>query len=85
MTKIFYSISLKSILSPRKTKNLIKKIDLIKKFYEYKESIKFVGEIVRKELIFLDRDKFELFFQGYFKEIRYIIHYVLNNPQKFAR
>ena len=40
---------------------------MIKKFYEYKESIKFVGEIIRKELIFLDRDKFELFFNGYFK------------------
>lgn len=43
-----------------------------------------MGQLIKKEMVFLDRQKFELFFHGYFREIKYIIHAVLHNPQRFA-
>ena len=58
---------------------------MIKKFYEFKDSLKTLGEIVKKDIVFIDKEKAEIFFEGYYKSVREIINFLVHDPKTFAK
>jgi hypothetical protein len=59
-------------------------LELIKKYQEFKDSLRYEGEVVKKNIGILEMNEFQIFFLGYHHSIYEIIEKIVLQPKKMA-